>query len=237
LCTVVTACAVAGCGGSSAPPAHVITLSVNAPNYGAVVGVRDIVVLGSVTPAQALVRVNHARAKVVKGSFKHALRLHKGVNHIRIVASAQGYKGVTTVVKLRYRSDNSGAALNRFIAEGNQACSKLVAGIGRLPQINSAAALHQDVEAVLGLDQAFLARLRTIHAPGKLQAPFNKSIHQLQSAVNDFQLTIEEIQGGDARAAVDHYRRAAHLANSGSNGLNAIGIQQCNAVVVPGGSG
>ena len=237
LASLCAAFVVTGCGGSSAPPAHVITLSVVAPNYGSVVGVRDIEVVGSVTPHGAKVQVNHARAKVVRGSFKHGLTLRRGVNHIRIVATAHGYKRVATMVKLSYGPDNSGAALNNFLAKSNGACSKLVAGVGRLPQVTSAAALHQDVESVLGLDQTFLAQLRAIHAPGKLAAPFRQSIDKLQAAVNDFQTTIEEIQAGDAKAALGHYKRAARLANSGSNELNAIGVQECNAVVVPGGGG
>ncbi len=240
LFVLASLCAVgvlAGCGGSSAPAAHTVTLSVTAPNYDAVVAVRDIEVVGSVAPHGAKVRVDRRRAKVHKGSFKHGLTLHRGVNRIRVVATAHGYKRAITVIKLSYRPNNSGAALNSFLARANGACSKLVAGIGRLPQVTSAAALHQDVEAVLELDQTFLARLRTIHAPGNLAAPYKRSVDKLQAAVDDFRVTIEKIQSGDAKAARAHYKQAARLSNAGSNGLNAIGIQECNAVVVPGGSG
>ena len=92
----------AGCGSSSpsAPPG--ISLSLTAPSYHATVGVPTIDVLGSVDPGTAVVRVNHARARVAQGAFNSPVTLHRGLNRIRIVATADGFKQATVSLKLRY---------------------------------------------------------------------------------------------------------------------------------------
>ena len=92
----------AGCGSSSpsAPPG--ISLSLTAPSYHATVGVPTIDVLGSVDPGTAVVRVNRARARVAQGAFNSPVTLHRGLNRIRIVATADGFKQATVSLKLRY---------------------------------------------------------------------------------------------------------------------------------------
>lgn len=106
----LTAGVVAGCGSAATttgPPT--VNVSLTAPSYGAVVGVQDIDVVGSVNPESAVVRVDHVRAHVAKaGSFKSHLTLHPGRNRIKIIASAHGYKRATVSVWLRYHPHRGG---------------------------------------------------------------------------------------------------------------------------------
>ncbi len=94
----------AGCGSSTTTTgAPTVNVSLTAPSYGAVVGVQDIDVVGLVAPNSAVVRVDRVRAHVAnKGGFKSNLTLHPGMNRIRIVATAHGYKRATVSVSLRY---------------------------------------------------------------------------------------------------------------------------------------
>ena len=99
-----------GCGSSTTttgPPT--VNVSLTAPSYGAVVGVQDIDVVGLVAPNSAVVRVDRVRAHVAnKGVFKSNLTLHPGMNRIRIVATAHGYKRATVSVSLRYHPRRGG---------------------------------------------------------------------------------------------------------------------------------
>ena len=92
---------------TTGPPT--VNVSLTAPSYGAVVGVQDIDVVGLVAPNSAVVRVDRVRAHVAnKGVFKSNLTLHPGMNRIRIVATAHGYKRTTVSVSLRYHPRRGG---------------------------------------------------------------------------------------------------------------------------------
>lgn len=61
------------------------------PVDGATVAIRDIEVVGDVAPQAAVVRVAGRRVRVRAGAFRARMRLHTGVNRIRVFASTRGY--------------------------------------------------------------------------------------------------------------------------------------------------
>lgn len=83
------AVAVVGCGSTQTPPA--IQLALTAPTEGAQVSVSNIKVFGTVNPASAAVVVGGRHAHVAHGTFTRWMALHKGLNHIKVVATAAGY--------------------------------------------------------------------------------------------------------------------------------------------------
>jgi Glucodextranase, domain B len=95
--TGVIACAatllalvVAGCGGGAqSPPA--VQLALTAPTEDAEVTAADIKVFGTVDPANATVLVAGKHVRVEHGAFARWMALHKGLSHIKIVATAAGY--------------------------------------------------------------------------------------------------------------------------------------------------
>jgi hypothetical protein len=93
-----------GCGSASKPAsAPVVRVSLTAPVDGATVAVPNIEVIGSIDPANAVVRVFGSRVKVVNGAFKQHLLLRNGLTRIRISARARGFTGTTTWVRVRFR--------------------------------------------------------------------------------------------------------------------------------------
>ncbi|MFZ0042821.1 MAG: hypothetical protein WAK93_16035 [Solirubrobacteraceae bacterium] len=89
-------------GGSGA--AHAVSLSLVAPTSGATVGVREIEVVGNVTPAGAAVTVGGQPAKVSGGAFKQTLRLSLPSTTIQVSASAPGLTPATASTTVHYSS-------------------------------------------------------------------------------------------------------------------------------------
>jgi hypothetical protein len=87
--TVIAAVAMTGCGGAQSPPA--VRLALTAPTEGAAVTVGNIKVFGTVDPASAAVVVAGRHAHVAHGVFARWMTVHKGLNHIKVVATAAGY--------------------------------------------------------------------------------------------------------------------------------------------------
>jgi hypothetical protein len=87
--TILAAGIATGCGGTQSSPA--VQLALAAPTEGAFVTARNIKVFGTVTPASAVVVVGGKRTRVEHGAFARWMTLHKGLSHIKIVASASGY--------------------------------------------------------------------------------------------------------------------------------------------------
>ena len=113
-----------------------MSLSLTAPNDGAIVSVRTIDVVGQVTPEGAVVRVNRQRAHVARGAFKQTFSLRRGVNHVHIVATARGYHPTSISVAVRFRPEAGQAASNAVFDSVNGACSRLASGIQELPRLS-----------------------------------------------------------------------------------------------------
>jgi hypothetical protein len=104
-----------GSSGSAAPQGPpTVALSLTAPTSGATVGVRVIRVAGTVSPAQAVVRVGRRRVRVRHGRFSTGLVLDRSTTRIRVTAVAAGYVPARTASVVHY---SSGTAYGMLIAQ------------------------------------------------------------------------------------------------------------------------
>lgn len=104
---VFGALTLAGCGAGGTGP-QAINLSLIAPTDGATVNVRTILVLGHVSPGNARVLVAGRWAAVRRGTFHLRLRLPLSINHIGILASANGYRPASMMTTVRLSRSVSG---------------------------------------------------------------------------------------------------------------------------------
>jgi Glucodextranase, domain B len=93
---------IAGCGAAGPPPAPKVSLSITAPTSGATVGVREIVVAGTVAPGTAQVLVSGQPAHVTHGSFTQSLRISQPSQTITISAQASGYASSSASTTIKY---------------------------------------------------------------------------------------------------------------------------------------
>jgi Glucodextranase, domain B/PASTA domain len=99
LCAV----AVTGCGGGGAAPRHSaapVRLTLSTPSDEASTRSDTLTVSGSVTPADAAVRVLGRPADVVAGSFTARVPLDPGTNVIDLAATARGHGPALAAVRV-----------------------------------------------------------------------------------------------------------------------------------------
>lgn len=104
---VVVALTAAGCGGgdrrrAARPPAPV-QLHVSTPTDTAATEAATVTVSGTVTPADAAVRVLGRPAEVVDGSFTTRVALQPGANVIDLMATARGHGPALTALRVTRR--------------------------------------------------------------------------------------------------------------------------------------
>jgi hypothetical protein len=99
LAAIILVVAMSGCGGAKSPPA--VHLALTAPTDGSAVAVSKIKVFGTVNPPSAAVVVAGRRAHVAHGVFARWMALDKGLSHINVVATADGYAPAKLNVAVR----------------------------------------------------------------------------------------------------------------------------------------
>jgi Glucodextranase, domain B len=224
----------AGCGSSSpsAPPG--ISLSLTAPSYHATVGVPTIDVLGSVNPGTAVVRVNRGRARVARGAFNSPVALHRGLNRIRIVATADGFKQATLSLKLRYHPRAGANPLpavhhrsKAFTARANYACALADGAVELLPVATTETTELQDLERMLPIQARLDAQLRAITPPRSKAATFADLIHASRLTIKVVSRELDEIQAGDLPGVAAQVRQAKKLAPEVNRDTRVLGLRQC----------
>ncbi|MGH9060211.1 MAG: hypothetical protein ACRDZY_11960, partial [Acidimicrobiales bacterium] len=100
----------AGCGGSAPIAKPTVNVSITAPTSGAIVGVKHVVVAGTVTPVNAQVLVSGQPATVSGGRFTRSLYLATPREVVTVTAHAQGYVAAQTATTINY-SPNLAAQL------------------------------------------------------------------------------------------------------------------------------
>lgn len=100
---LLAALALAGCGvGGSGHQTPQVAISLTAPMTGATVGVDTIKVTGTVTPANATVRVGGLPATVRGAGFVRAMSLRTATTTIPVTAAAPGWTPATVTVTVHY---------------------------------------------------------------------------------------------------------------------------------------
>jgi hypothetical protein len=238
LTVVLGAALVSACGSSSAPKGPpTVSLALTAPNDGAIVSVQTIDVVGQVATQGAEVRVNHLRVHVARGGFKRLFSLHRGTNRIRVVATARGYHRASIAVTVRFRPAASQAAGNAFFDLVNSACTKLGNGIEHLPRLTSIAVLRQDLASQAQLQERFVGKLHSIHAPRQYAADYARFTRLVSETVSDSQLAGRELEAGQVAQVRALLPRINRLANQALNLGDTLGFQSCDAIVFPSGNG
>lgn len=142
----------AACGAGGPPPTPKVNLSLTAPTSGAIVGVRKVVVEGTVTPATAGVFVDGQPTKVVRGSFTRWLRIAQPTQTITVTAQASGYGPGSVSTTVQYSSAlahqlvsarAAQIAASRVATSGSPGLQSVQQGLAtRIRTINSVFALH-----------------------------------------------------------------------------------------------
>lgn len=92
----------AGCAAGGASGSSQVSLAISAPTTGATVGVHQVMVTGTVTPATAHVVVNGQPAKVSGGEFKRSLWVGAQNQPITVVGDAPGYTSGKATSEVSY---------------------------------------------------------------------------------------------------------------------------------------
>jgi hypothetical protein len=238
LTIVLGAALVTACGGSSAPKGPpTVTLSLTAPNDGAIVSVRTIDVVGQVATQGAEVRVNHQRVHVARSGFKRLFSLHQGMNRIHVVATARGYHRASITVAVRFQPAASQAAGNAFFDLVNAACTKLGNGIEHLPRLTSLAVLRQDLASQAELQQRFVAKLHSIHAPRQYATDYAHFTNLVSETVSDSKFAGRQLEAGQVAQVRALLPKINRLADQALNLGDKLGFQSCDSIVFPSGNG
>ncbi len=225
----------AGCGSSSpsAPPG--ISLSLTAPSYHATVGVPTIDVLGSVDPGTAVVRVNHARARVAQGAFNSPVTLHRGLNRIRIVATADGFKRATVSLKLRYHPRAGANPLpavhhrfKSFSARANHDCAVADGALELLPAPTTETTKVQYLARLVPIQARLDVQLAAVTAPRAKAAAYADLIHALQRGLDADSRELDDIQAGDLSNMTVQLRRFERLESKVGRRARALGLRECS---------
>src|SRR5665213_165984 len=95
----------AGCGSSAPTTQPTVNVTITAPTSGATVGVHRVVVVGTVTPANAQVMVGDQPAQVSKGRFTRPLYLAAPSQVVTVTAQAQGYIAAQAATTIHYSAN------------------------------------------------------------------------------------------------------------------------------------
>jgi Glucodextranase, domain B len=225
----------AGCGSSSSSAPPGISLSLTAPSYHATVGVPTIDVLGSVDPGTAIVRVNRARARVAQGAFNSPVTLHRGLNRIRIVATADGFKQATVSLKLRYHPRAGANPLpavhhrfKSFTARANHDCAVADGALELLPAPTTETTKVQYLARLVPIQARLDAQLAAITPPRATAAAYADLIHALQRGLDADSRELDDIQAGDLSNMTVQLRRFERSEQKVGRQARALGLRECS---------
>ena len=234
--------ALTGCGMSSGERPDV-TLSLVAPTDGATVKVRTIVVLGHVSPGNARVLVAGRWARVRRGTFRVRMRLPLVVNHIGVLAAAQGFRPAS--LKATVRVSRSAAARHRgadapppslpsnFGTRAEAICSgadQQMLGLHPTPQTFVA-----DWRQLTAIRDGEDRQLVDLAGPAASLPAVRTFIHDLRVKAASDEAFFSDIVHGRREAAIRISKRGIVLAPQWWEHAGRLGAPDCGAVTVPAG--
>lgn len=172
----VAALGVAGCGTSAPVIKPTVNVAITAPTNGATVGVRDLTVTGTVTPATAQVLVAGQPATVQAGSFRRTLRLDGSAQTVTVTAQAAGYAPAQANTQVSYSARLAAqlaAASRTLAAPGPSAAASLSAASppASASLLAQAVALPKPAPAARHTTPAKRTRPTTTHSSSSASAP------------------------------------------------------------------
>ena len=231
LCAVLACALAVGCGSGGTPKGPpVVHLSLTAPVDGARLNVRNVLVLGTVDPPAASVRVAGHPTPVANGSFRHWVSLRRGLTRIGIEAKARGYISAAMSVAVHSgprhfaipRSPDN--ALSDFLGRANQACSDAVTkfdaiGLAHLDQVVTPNEAVRIANQIVGIGNRLIPRLRAIHAPPAQAPGYRAFIDHLQTLTNQVPNVVSAAASGNESNALAIFGGAKEtLAKAGAEG-------------------
>jgi hypothetical protein len=236
LCLAVTAC------GSSGPTGLQVTLT--APTDGATVSVGEIFVVGNVNMNGASVVVNGRPAHMANGYFSEQLRLHRGVNHIGLVASATGVATQASRITVLYKpargsagqaAPTGNARPGSFAWRVNAVCTNLNNQFVTLPQMTSVDAIKSDIRAMLNLDGQALTQLQGITAPRSKAARFRDFLAIERSQLALLRQGIDAATNGQPQVLLGMVQELQASAEKQARIAEQLGLTECTTAVFPSG--
>jgi hypothetical protein len=231
---VLVSLALVGCGAAAAPVPHVTSVSVTVPVDGATVATRNIEVVGAVLPQAARVRVAGRGIRVRAGAFKARMRLHAGVNRIRVFASARGYGHARTELTVRYRAN---APVRRaapgLAAQVNAACSNLDVKLVVMAPASDPTTYVSEARKLLPLQRRLVSRLEAIKAPPAARTAYAAFVSSFDLVVSDDAQVLQDLQTNAVAGLPGLVAQAKPASASFLAHGHRLGFYACTEFVVP----
>jgi hypothetical protein len=181
--------ACAGCASSAPAGPPQVTLSLTAPTSGATVGVRAVIVTGTVTPAHSVVRVAGKRVRVRRGSFVRPVYLNGGTTRIKIVARAHGYRAARIETTVHYSAGTAKVMVlaRRAATSVRSAIPTASATVGSEPLLGSAAGRGEFMRECTGRQAACACFYRHVVQTGAFSSRSRElaAVNQINQAEAD----------------------------------------------------
>ena len=231
---VLVSLAPLGCGGAAAPVAHVTSVSVTVPVDGATVATRDIEVVGAVVPQAALVRMAGRGIRVRAGAFRARMRLHTGVNRIRVFASARGYGHARAELTVRYQANAPVRhAAPGLAAQVNNVCSNLDVRLVVMAPASDPATFLREERKLLALQHVLVSHLEAIKAPPAARTAYAAFVSSLALLVSDNAQAVHDVQTNSVAALNRLVAQAKPAAAIFMSHGQRLGFYACTEEVVP----
>jgi hypothetical protein len=218
---VLLALAGAGCASSAGTPT--LNLAVTVPVNHATVGVRAVDVVGTVNAnrarAKVHLRVHGHRVRVRRGgTFTAHVMLHRGLNHIHLVAAAPGFPRTASTLLVRFgrprRPAPTLADRVNAICGHDSARQFLMASGASTPNMSL-------LTRLLHVDRVTVSRLAALAAPPAQRAGYATFVTTVRTLVSGEKALVSDVQQhslaglqADARVLAAHAQRFNALAQA-----------------------
>jgi hypothetical protein len=221
--------ALAGCG-SGAPQGP--SLAVTVPVDGSTVLTPHIDMVGTASPGIATVRVGGRLVRVRAGTFTAQLRLHRGVNHFRVVAVSAGNHPLQSELTVRYRPQPPPMPPT-LTQQINAICQNANTQALLLPKVSDAAGMVKDFRGLVVMLNKMVSRFAAVLPPAaqtREYQSFVTSERGIATGYNDLLNAAEANSKSGVASAVAALRKASPVAQ---NWASALGFNQCIDVSLP----
>jgi hypothetical protein len=232
--------AVSACGSSRPAGPPTVNVSLLAPMNHAIVGVRAIKVLGSVSPDNALVFISGHRVRAHHGEFRMPYVLHRRVTHIRIVAVAPGYRKAALETTVRYSANRAALPVPlqqhsrrpaSFEAKAERICLAVTNQVTSFPPVSAAnfTSITTQTEHILAKQ---LHQLGALHAPLLKASLYGELLGEMTEYAHDYKTIVSDIVHGDRQQLGETALQVQSLVPRTRATATRLGIPDCGTVLI-----